>query len=131
MKGLQRLWSVRGATTLEKRNSAHMIERVGALLCTLFDENAIAEGATVNIQFTQTPDIDFLNAAAAARASIFGTKASKIPLLCSREPDYPESLPLTVRIMVTYYHSQDHEPRPVYPHGAQVLREDLTDVQSD
>ena len=121
----QRVWSVRGAVNLEAADKQQMISRVAQLLSELIDRNHINKVDIVNIQFTQTDDIDFLNAAHAARLGKLGEIASAVPLFCSMEPRYPQSLRLTIRIMLSYYQGREHRPEPVYLYGAEILRRDL------
>jgi chorismate mutase len=41
------------------------------------------------------------------------------------EPDGGDGLPLTIRVLITYYGSEDHTPKSVYLGGAEGLRPDL------
>ncbi|AHC15139.1 chorismate mutase [Salinispira pacifica] len=120
-----RLVSVRGAVALSNRDPDQMILRMGDLLDSLFRENGVEPEHIVHIFFSQTEDIDFLNAAAAARKSRVGESISRTPLFCSLEPRYPGSLPMTLRILLTYYSSGDQPAKPVYLYGAEVLRKDM------
>lgn len=120
-----RIVSVRGAVTLTDIDSDHMIRRMGELLDTLFKKNRVDSGSIVHIFFSQTEDIDFLNAAAAARKGMVGDSIARAPLFCSLEPRYPGSLPMTLRVLLTYYTSGEHSPKPVYLYGAEVLRKDM------
>jgi chorismate mutase len=131
MKTNMRLWSVRGAVSLEDQGGGttglqnQLIVRVDELLSNMFLKNEIDTENCVHIMFTQTPDIDFINAASAARSGKHADSISKIPLFCAQEPEYPESLPLTLRVMVSYYREINHQPQPVYLYGARELRKDL------
>lgn len=126
-----RLWSVRGAVCVPVSEQTPdqcveiMTTRVGELIGQLIVQNKIHHDAIVNIQFTQTADVDYLNAAAAARNSELSQALSHIALFCAQEPEYPNSLVGTIRVLITYYHAAEHQPKPAYLHGAQVLRRDL------
>jgi chorismate mutase len=128
-----RLWSVRGAVRLDLIHSDHisresqMTHRLDELLTGLLKKNGIDSANCVNIQFTQTEDIDFMNAASAARKGTHADAISRIPLFCAQEPRYPGSLPGTIRVLITYYNDADHVPEPVYLHGAELLRKDIFD----
>ncbi len=128
-----RIWSVRGAVQLSEltgdptEKERDMIERVGELLLSVMEQNGIDDNNAVHIYFSQTEDLDFLNAATAARRSVVKEAVSQIPLFCSLEPRYPNALARTVRLMLTYYQDKEHNPAPVYLHGAEILRKDLFD----
>lgn len=129
MKTTTRLWSVRGAICLtehgKKGIEAEMIARVEELLEKLMLDNGMGTDDMVNIQFTQTEDIDFMNAATAARSGKLEDRISRVPLFCAQEPRYPNALPRTIRVMVTYYQVPGHVPTPAYLYGAEQLRKDL------
>ncbi|MGI9255866.1 MAG: chorismate mutase [Salinispira sp.] len=120
-----RVWSVRGAVNLDAADKRQMISRITELLSDITGRNGIENSAIINIQFTQTEDIDFCNAAYAARVGGMRDIASAVPLFCSLEPTYPQSLSLTIRIMLSYYHSHDHCPEPVYLYETKNMRKDL------
>lgn len=128
MEASYRVWSVRGAVSLDVANKEQMVSRVDELLSKLIEKNNIEGDDIVNIQFTQTEDIDFLNAALAARSGSKGEIVSTVPLFCSLEPRYPQSLKHTIRIMISYYHNHQHCPEPVYLYKAGTLRRDLSNA---
>ena len=121
----QRLWSVRGAVNLDSPDEEQMVFRLSQLLSELINRNRVDTVDIVNIQFTQTEDVNFFNAAQAARQGAMKNIVSAVPLFCSMEPCYPHSLKLTIRVMLSYYHDRDHRPEPVYLYEASTLREDL------
>lgn len=117
----ERLFSVRGAVCLAADNAEEMRGAVGELLTLLLSKNSIQPDLIVNILFSQTQDLVNENPARALRRFGF----PNVPLFCSCEPVYPDTLPKTVRVLLTYYNSPDHRPSPVYIRGAEALRADL------
>jgi chorismate mutase len=102
--------------------TAATAELVGEVLAV----NDIAEEAIVSIVFSQTGDLSAENPARALRRSGYaGT-----PLFCTSEPAYPDSLPRTLRVLVTFEQESRRAVRPVYLGGARALRPDLTDTGS-
>ena len=117
-----RIFSVRGAVQLSDDLSKLMSQSVRELVIGLMKKNSIPEAEIVHILFTQTNDLVGGNPARALRE---GGGFTHTPLFCSSEPEYPDSLPRTVRVLVSYYHVESHVPRPLYLHGAEMLRLDL------
>ena len=120
-----RVWSVRGAVTLATDDKQEMVDRIGQLLTELVHKNGMNYDGIINIHFSQTTDIDFLNAAQAARSGSMGELTSRVPLFCSTEPHCPQSLPRTIRVIMSYYQHHDHQSKPVYLFEARQLRKDL------
>ena len=116
------VFAVRGAVQLSEDSCQAMRTAVIELISQLCGLNLIqAETDIVSIHFTQTPDLCGANPARELRT--IGYAAT--PLFCSAEPVYPDSLPRTVRVLMTYRAQRDHTPRPVYLRGAGVLRSDV------
>ena len=90
------------------------------LYSTILEKNDISETDIVSIQFTTTPDLTKLNPAAALRKSGY---ASDVPLFCSLEPVFENSLKNVIRCLILAY-SQE-KGKSVYLNGAEVLRPDL------
>ncbi len=118
----QRVRALRGATTLDRDDKAHMIERTQELIAGMFERNGLAEDDLISIVFTATDDIDCGFPAEAAREA----GITHVPLLCARELDVTGSIARCVRILVHAY--TDRSPadlRHVYLHDARQLRTDL------
>lgn len=115
----KRLYGIRGAVCTED-NEKEIIHNVSTLYTTIIKNNKLDENDIVSIQFTITPDIKELNPAAALRKAGF---ASSIPLFCSLEPVFKNSLTKVIRCLITAY--SDRMGESVYLNGAEVLRPDL------
>lgn len=116
----KKLRAVRGAVCCE--NTAESIQKE---VCFLFSEvmrlNKLCEKNIISIQFTVTEDVTALNPATALRKNGF---ANNTALFCSAEPCIQNALPKTIRLLIHYYSRR--QPKPVYMHGAEVLRQDIT-----
>ena len=116
------IFAVRGATQLRDNTKEAMNIHVTELVSKLLLANTIAEDDIISIQFTQTMDLDTANPARELRTIGFSSTA----LFCSLEPEYEDSLNKTVRVLITYRKSSfEHQPSPVYLHGASVLRPNI------
>ena len=113
--------AVRGAIQLENDSPEAMTDGVCRLLEQLLEGNGITEADIVSIMFSQTSDLTAENPARALRRSGF----SSTPLFCTSEPEYPDSLPRTLRVLVTFEADSAAEPKPVYLDGARGLRPDI------
>jgi chorismate mutase len=99
-----------------------MESAVTELLRSLLEANSIGETDIVSVIFSQTRDLDADNPARCARTDGF----SGVPLFCTQEPDYPNSLPRVVRVLLTAEREEWSAPaKPVYIGGAEALRPDL------
>lgn len=114
--------AVRGATTVDSDKKEQVIERVCELVDRVFRENGINDSDAVSIHFSITEDIVSINPAAALRR---GGGYSSVPLFCAQEPRSNDSLPLAVRILVTWNNNTEADIIPSYLHGARILRPDL------
>jgi chorismate mutase len=114
--------AIRGATTLNVDERAHLHERTHELVTALLSQNSLEIDDIISVIFTCTPDIVADFPAAAARALGFGA----VPLMCAQEMAVPGALPLVVRVMM---HVDVDLPRAeiqhVYLHEATSLRKDL------
>ncbi|CEM61971.1 chorismate mutase [Treponema phagedenis] len=115
----KKLFAVRGAVCCENAKD-DIEEKVSSLYKEILSKNRIKERDIISIQFTVTDDLDALNPAAALRRRKFATN---IPLFCACEPEYPESLKKTIRVLIHFYGKQ--KPSPIYIFGAEVLRPDI------
>jgi chorismate mutase len=88
----------------------------------MLKRNNVAHEDLVSILFTCTPDIHSRFPAASARELDLGD----VPLICAVELDIEDSLPLTIRAMMTFHsHLKLSEIQHVYLRGAEVLRRDI------
>ncbi|MEX0705579.1 MAG: chorismate mutase [Nitriliruptoraceae bacterium] len=118
----ERVRALRGATTLDVDDHAHLIERTQELIVALFERNALLEDDLVSIVFTATADIHSGFPAEAAREA----GITHVPLLCAQELRIEGAVPRCVRLLVHTYTTRSHaDLRHVYLHGASQLRTDL------
>jgi len=114
--------ALRGATTCDLDEPAHITERVVALLQRVLERNEVAKDDVVSILFTATDDLHSMFPAAAARTMGLGD----VPLICARELDIVGGTPRCVRVLL---HLSTTKPRSalhhVYLEGARSLRDDL------
>lgn len=120
-----KLFALRGATTVKANDADQILEATEELLVEVMRRNDLAPGALVSCIFTTTGDLDAQFPAVAAR----NIGLNSVPLLCAREIDVPGSLPLAIRILLSYYAPVDHVAKHVYLRDAVVLRADLTEAQ--
>ena len=114
---------VRGATTVERNEAAHLRERTGELLRTLVERNGIRPEDVASAILTVTADLDADFPAHAAR-TLRGWEV--VPLLCAREIGVPGSLPRCVRVLIHWNTERaQREIQHAYLHGARALRTDL------
>ena len=114
--------ALRGATTCDLDEPAHITERVVALLARVLERNEVDKDDVVSILFTATDDLHSMFPAAAARTMGLGD----VPLICARELDIVGGTPRCVRVLL---HLSTTKPRSalhhVYLEGARSLRDDL------
>jgi chorismate mutase len=113
--------AARGAIQLENDSAEAMTEGVRRLLEQLLERNGITEADIVSIIFSQTGDLTAENPARALRRSGFAST----PLFCTAEPEYPDPLPRTLRVLLTFEADSATQPKPVYLDGARGLRPDI------
>lgn len=114
-----RLYGIRGAICTQDTVD-DIVKNTSLLYSTILKKNDISETDIVSIQLTTTPDLTKLNPAAALRKSGY---ASDVPLFCSLEPVFENSLKNVIRCLILAY-SQE-KGKSVYLNGAEVLRPDL------
>lgn len=113
---------MRGATTLDRDEREHLIERVQTLLRELFERNGVEHDDVISILFTATDDVHSAFPALAARLMGLGD----VPLICARELDIDGAVPRCIRVMVHLSTRRErHELRHVYLEDARGLRDDL------
>ena len=114
--------ALRGATTVDVDESAHVTERVVALLEAMLDRNGVHHEDLVSIVFTTTQDIRSIFPATAARSMGLGD----VPLLGALEADIEGATPRCVRVLMHLTTERTRaELRHVYLEGAATLRDDL------
>jgi chorismate mutase len=114
---------VRGATTVERNDVAHLGERTAELLRTLVERNGIRAEDVASAIFTVTDDLDADFPARAARM-LAGWEG--VPLLCAREIAVAGALGRCVRVLVHWNTDRaQREIRHAYLHGASALRPDV------
>ena len=116
--------AVRGAVALKesKNESSIMIKALRELFDALILKNNFTSDNIVSIQLTQTSDLTKMNAAAALRQA--KPEYGSVALFCSLEPVIENSLPRTVRVLVTW--RGEGPVTPVYTGEASSLRPDLS-----
>jgi len=115
------VFAVRGASGVESDQDSALCNAVQELLAELCRKNAIAEKDIVSIVFSQTHDLTSANPATCLRKVGY----PHVPLFCTQEPEYPDSKPRMLRVLVTYRAGEEHRPVPVYRGRAASLRPDL------
>jgi chorismate mutase len=116
------LRALRGATTVDRDEEAHVHERIVELLELMCEQNAIDHDDVVSILFTATDDVHSTFPALGARKAGFGD----VPLICARELDVSWGTPLCLRVMVHLYTERPRDQlHHIYLHGAANLRDDL------
>lgn len=119
--------AVRGAIQVEQDDKERLGEAVIRLVSAIVSQNDIDEQSIVSILFSQTRDLTSANPASCLRVHGF----AETPLFCTQEPEYPNSLPRVVRVLITYNAERaDDRLEPVYLDGAEKLRPDVVDGSS-
>lgn len=117
-----RVRALRGATTLDRDDRDHLLERTGELIEELFTRNGLREEDLISLVFTATDDISSAFPAEAARIA----GITHVPLLCARELDISGGVPRCIRVLVHAYTDRAvGELRHPYLHAARQLRTDL------
>ncbi len=113
---------IRGATTVERDEAQHILERTQALLLEMARANDISPSEMSSICFTMTPDLHATFPAEAARQVGW----QYVPVICMRELNVPHGLPMTIRVLMQAETARSQEEvHHIYQHHAVVLREDL------
>lgn len=115
------VYAVRGAAGVEHDSAEEVCRAVHSLARELCERNGINEADIVSIVFSQTRDITAANPARCLREIGF----ARTPLFCTQEPEYPDSLPRILRVLVTFRSAEAREPTPVYQGRAAELRPDM------
>jgi chorismate mutase len=114
--------AVRGATTLDIDDKAHLFERMAELLDVLMTSNELAPDDLISVLVTASADVRCGHPATALRAS----GLTDVPLMGALELDLPGMLPRCIRVM---FHVDTERSRADVQHiflrGAVALRPDL------
>jgi len=122
---VERLYAVRGATSVERNSADAILARTEELMRELVARNALEISQFVSCIFTATSDLDAEFPALAARRIGF----DRVPLLCTRELDVAGSLERVIRVLAHYYAPEGHVTQHVYLGEARELRADLDAAQ--
>ena len=116
------LRALRGATTVDVDEEAHVQQRVMTLLDEMCERNAVHHDDIVSILFTATDDLHATFPASGARKLGLGD----VPLICARELDVVGGTPRCIRVLMHLTTERTRgEMRHVYLEGAVGLRDDL------
>lgn len=117
-----RVVALRGATTLDIDDEAHMVDRVQVLVAQMLERNEVDLDDLISILFTATDDVHCAFPALAARRMGF----TDVPLMCARELAVDGATPRCIRVMVHLNSKRTRaEMHHVYLEGAVGLRDDL------
>ncbi|NLF52671.1 MAG: chorismate mutase [Leptolinea sp.] len=114
---------IRGAITVEMNEEEAILEATGDLLKAIQQANpSLAPDDLASALFTMTHDLTAVHPAKAARQMGWTT----VPLMCAQEIPVEESLPLCIRVLLTWNTTLDQkEINHVYLRQAAALRPDL------
>ncbi len=115
------VYAVRGAIGVDHNSNREMCHAIQRLVSDLCQENSVQVDDIVSIIFSQTRDLTTGNPAACLREIGYAETA----LFCTQEPEYPDSLPQILRVLLTFRADGRVSPRPVYLGRAAALRPDL------
>jgi chorismate mutase len=121
----ERLFGLRGATSVEANTEQAILAATEALMRELIERNELEIERIVSCIFTVTDDLDAVFPAVAARHLGF----DRVPLLCTREINVPGSLQSVIRVLLHHYAPADHVASHVYLGAARSLRADLDAAQ--
>ena len=117
------LYIARAALQVTSDNEEGNKKRLKITLESFCTKNKISFVHFRTIIFSQTNDINFFNPATYVR-SLYLT--NHIALFCTKEPNYPNSIPLTVRMLIFFSHIFPWKKVfPIYMFGAEILRPDI------
>jgi chorismate mutase len=121
----ERLYALRGATSVESNSPEAILAATEELMRALIERNELEIEQFVSCIFTATDDLDAEFPAVAARRIGF----DRVPLICTREIDVPGALARVIRVLAHYYAPAGHVARHVYLGEARSLRADLDAAQ--
>jgi chorismate mutase len=116
------LRALRGATTFDVDEKAHVHARVVTLLREMTTRNEVDHDDIVSILFTATNDLHSTFPARAAREIGYGD----VPLICAQELDITGATRQCIRVMMHLHTERARaELHHIYLEGAVGLRDDL------
>lgn len=119
-----RVKAVRGAITVEEDSGEEIVASTTELLREMITRNGVDVDDMVFILFTATDDLMAEFPAVAARE----LGLDRVPVICARELEIENSLPMTIRVMMLIYTEMGlTELQHVYLRKATVLRTDLVE----
>ena len=113
--------AARGAICVQENNAGAIRSSVVKLVARLVKVNGLSEEDIISVLFSQTKDLTEANPASALREIGF----TEVPLFCSQEPDYRNSMSSVIRVLITYNTAEKRKVVPVYLDGAEALRSDI------
>nr|AGS52983.1 chorismate mutase [uncultured bacterium contig00030] len=117
---MKRLYALRGAAQCSNTEQ-DIRDQIALMYDDLLALNNLAEGDIVSLIFSVTGDLTAINPCTALRKS---GRAGELSLFSAREPEYENSLPMTVRAIIHCYLEEGSKVKHVYRNGAEVLRPD-------
>ena len=116
---------IRGATTISEDDEQAVLSAARELLLAILRANPTLQPEDIaSILFTVTDDIHAAYPARAARE--LGEEWQDVPLMCAREIEVEEGLPLCIRVLLHWNTVLSQRGvRHVYLHDAVALRPDL------
>lgn len=116
------LRGIRGAITVDKNESAEIIEKVAELLSTMVQANKIEIEDIGAVIFSSTPDLNSTFPAVAAR----NLGWTEVPLFGTQEIDSPNGVPYCIRVLILLNTDLPQKAiKHIYLRGAVVLRQDI------
>lgn len=121
----ERLYALRGATSVEVNSAEAILAATEELMRALIARNELEIDQFVSCIFTATSDLNAEFPALAARRIGF----DRVPLLCTREIEVPGAPERVIRVLAHYYAPAGHVVHHVYLGEARSLRADLDAAQ--
>lgn len=119
--------ALRGATTIDHDETAHLTDRVRELVQAMLEDNDLTPDDFISVIVTATPDIKSVFPAKAIRDQGF----DDIPLLGAQELDVDGAMPLCIRLLAHIETDKARsELRHCFQYGAQALRPDMQQSRS-
>ena len=116
-----RVRGVRGATTADENSREAILAATRELMSQLIEANRMDAEDVASAIFTTTADLNAAYPAVAARTLGW----SDVALLCAREINVPQSVPLCIRVLIHWNTvARADEIQHVYLKGAVKLRPD-------
>lgn len=114
---------IRGATTVTKNDATEIFERTEELIDQIIKLNSIEADSVAHVLVSVTDDLD---QAFPARPIRERAGWQFVPVMCTKEIDVPNGLPLCIRVMMTVNTAKAQtDIHHVYQYAAKQLRPDL------